>query len=302
MAEQQRCNKQAILLGGHHCGNQVTNAIHYTMRGKLFYLSLFPLFCPPAFPSYPACSMLIALCWPSLSCAGPCSPPRPGVSSVIPCFRLLFAAPGASCLPVLLWPPVSERALAPSSVPLGALAPPHAFCSCPSSFSRRLCLPPGQLFATGTTRDTVRGTPCHAPPFTPTPGRAASYLLALCPRPSVLLLPPLSMHALCEQCAKLYLSPRLSISRSAPVVWAPVLLLQPWLGLHLCRIHTSPTGVWERTKHRSNTSSPQPKAIEGIIMYFDVPSSKMQPRGSDKVFGSTNGRFSLTLVDSHALY
>ena len=38
------------------------------------------------------------------------------------------------------------------------------------------------------------------------------------------------------------------------------------------------------------------------MMYFDVPSSKMQERGSNKVFTSTNGPFSLTFVDSHALY
>ena len=59
----------------------------------------------------------------------------------------------------------------------------------------------GQFITTGTTRDTIRGTPCPVPLVTPAPGRAASYLLALCPRPSVLLLPPLSAHALCVQCA-----------------------------------------------------------------------------------------------------
>ena len=31
-AEQQRCNKQAILLGGQHCGNQVTNAASMATR------------------------------------------------------------------------------------------------------------------------------------------------------------------------------------------------------------------------------------------------------------------------------
>ena len=38
------------------------------------------------------------------------------------------------------------------------------------------------------------------------------------------------------------------------------------------------------------------------MMSFDVPSSKVQRRGSNKVFISTNGPFSLALVDNHALY
>ena len=114
-------------------------------------------------------------------------------------------------------------ALAPSSVPLGALAPPlWSVLVAPPSLA--VCAPPGQFFATGTTRDNIRGTSCLAPPFTPAPRRAASYLLALCLRPSGPLLPPLSVHALCEQRAKQYSSPRLSLSCSAPVVRAPVLL------------------------------------------------------------------------------
>ena len=41
----------------------------------------------------------------------------------------------------------------------------------------------------------------------------------------VLFWRPLSMQALCEQCAKQNLSPGLSLSCSAAVIWAPVLLL-----------------------------------------------------------------------------
>ena len=125
------------------------------------------------------------------------------------------------------------------SLPLSPWCLPRPLSSCPCvlpfagflvSLSRRrlgsvLRCPPPPVLCYSTTRDTIRGTPCPAPPFTPAPGRAASYLLALCPRPSVLLLPPLSMHALCERCAKQNPSPRLSVSLSAPVVWAPVLLL-----------------------------------------------------------------------------
>ena len=68
-------------------------------------------------------------------------------------------------------------------------------------YAERPCSTSSPFITTGTTRDTIRGTPCPAPLFTPAPGRAASYHLALCPRLTVLLLPPLSVHALCVQCA-----------------------------------------------------------------------------------------------------
>ena len=71
---------------------------------------------------------------------------------------------------------------------------------------------------------------------------------------------------------------------------------------YLCRIHMSPTGVWERIAHSSNISSLQPKTIQGIMMYFDVPSSKMQDERSNKVLSSSNGRFSVTFVCPHTCY
>ena len=189
------------------------------MRGMLFHLSLLPLLRPPAFPSYPACSVLLTLCWPSLSYAGPRSPPWPGVAPVFPFFGLLCAV---SCLPILFWPPLSVRALC---IQFGGHLNRclslwmHSLCSLlvPPPCLAVCAAPTGQFFATGTTCDTIRGTPCRVLPFTPAPGRATSNLLALCSRPSFLLLPPLSVHALCEQCAKQNPSPRLSLSCSAPV-------------------------------------------------------------------------------------
>ena len=59
-------------------------------------------------------------------------------------------------------------------------------------------------------------------------------------------------------------------------------------------VHRSQTVVWERTGHSSNISSLQPKTIQGIMMYFDVPRSKMHERWSNKVFNSSNTPFSLT--------
>ena len=64
----------------------------------------------------------------------------------------------------------------------------------------------------------------------------------------------------------------------------------------LSRIHRSPIGLWEGTGHSSNISSLQPKTMEHIMMYFDVPSLKMQEERSNKVLNSSNGPFSLTFV------
>ena len=70
----------------------------------------------------------------------------------------------------------------------------------------------------------------------------------------------------------------------------------------LCRIHRSPIGVWERIGHSTNISSLQPKTIESIMMFFDVPSSKMQEERSNKVLNSSNGPFSVTFVCPHTCY
>ena len=40
--------------------------------------------------------------------------------------------------------------------------------------------------------------------------------------------------------------------------------------------NTEVTRVWERIGHSSNISSLQPKTIQGIMVHFDVTSSKMQ--------------------------
>ena len=66
----------------------------------------------------------------------------------------------------------------------------------------------------------------------------------------------------------------------------------------LSRIHRSPIGVWERTGHSSNISSLQPKTMERIMMYSDVPSSKMHEERSNKVLNSSNGPFSLTFIEA----
>ena len=64
-------------------------------------------------------------------------------------------------------------------------------------YAQRPCSTSSPFITTGTTRDTIRGTPCPAPLFTPAPGCAASYHLALCPRLSVLHCP----LCLCTHCA-----------------------------------------------------------------------------------------------------
>ena len=55
----------------------------------------------------------------------------------------------------------------------------------------------------------------------------------------------------------------------------------------------------ERIGHSSNISTLQPKTMEGIMMYFDVPSSKMPEERSNKVLNASNGPFSLAVVCPH---
>ena len=62
----------------------------------------------------------------------------------------------------------------------------------------------------------------------------------------------------------------------------------------LCRIQRSPTRVWETTGHTSNILSLQPKTIGGIMIFYDVLSSKMQQQRSNKMLNSSNGPFSGT--------
>ena len=55
----------------------------------------------------------------------------------------------------------------------------------------------------------------------------------------------------------------------------------------------------ERIGHSSAISALQPKTMEGVMMYFDVPSSKMPEERSNRVLNASNGPFCLAFVCPH---
>ena len=55
----------------------------------------------------------------------------------------------------------------------------------------------------------------------------------------------------------------------------------------------------ERIGHSSNISSPQPKTMEGIMMYFDAASTKMPEERSNKVLNASNGPFGHAFLCPH---